>query len=397
MRVLNVLFDERVGGPQRRVMQVAQRIAARGFETHVVIPKGHPLFRSLLRDAGIPYHEMNLVRPRDTFLPAAHLRYAARFWRNVKRLREIIREDHIQIVHTNGLMHLQAAVAARLEDVPLVWHLNDTLTPPVVSSFCTGLVRRWADGIAIAAEAVGRHCFPKDIGLAERTHVLYAPVDTREFVPGTDGSRVRAELGIPPHAPVVGAVANLAPIKGVEYLLEAAPMIKQRYPDARFLIVGEMLENRWDYWRMLLRRRNLLGLMEDFIVGGRHSDMPEVYAAMTVFVQASLTEACPMAVMEASASGLGVVATDVGGTGELIENGVTGLLIKPRSPGQIADGVLQLLDCQDMRKRMGMAGAERMRRRFSLDACVEAHARVYESVIRPDSSAFRLEEAHQAV
>lgn len=385
IRVLNVLYDERVGGPQRRVLQVAQRLATSGFETHVVMPKGDPLFSSLLREASIPFYELDLVRLRDTLLPTAHLRYAARFWPNLKKLRDIIRQYDIDIVHTNGLMHMQAALAARLEGVPLVWHLNDTLTPPIISTIFPAIVSRWAAGVAVAAEAVGQHCFRNGRLPRERMHILYAPVDTELFVPGADGTRIRSELGIPPEVPVVGVVANLSPVKGIEYLLEAAPMIKKRYPDTRFLIVGEMLETRWDYWRRLLRRRNALGLTEDFVIAGRRSEMPAVYGAMNVFVQASLAEACPMAVMEASASGLAVVATDVGGTRELVENGVSGWLVEPRNPFQIAEAVLRLLDSQDNAKRMGKAGAERMRRRFSLDACVEAHARIYETVLQREA------------
>jgi glycosyltransferase involved in cell wall biosynthesis len=103
--------------------------------------------------------------------------------------------------------------------------------------------------------------------------------------------------------------------------------------------------------------------------------------AMTVYVHPSESEACPMAVLEASASGLPVVATDVGGTRELVAHGVTGLLIEPRHPYQIAEAVIRLLDRPDAARSMGMAGAERMRRLFSLDACVAAHARLYTEVL----------------
>jgi len=380
-RILNVLFDERVGGPQLRVLQVARQLRQRGVETHVVIPKGDPQFASMLSEGGIPCHQLDLVRLRQTFRPLPHVRFATQFWPNVCSLTCLIRRHRIQIVHTNGLMHLQAAVAARLGAVPLVWHLNDVETPPLVLPIFPRLVRRWADSVAVAAAAVSRHCFPNGTEPKGWTHVLYAPVDTEKFSP-EPGTRVRAEFGIPADTPLVGAVANFSPGKGLEYLLEAAPTIKERYPKAKFLFVGEMLENRRSYWQALLRRREQLGLATDIIFTGRRNDMSEVYRAMTLLVQASEAEACPMAVMEAGASGLPVVATEVGGTPELVEHGLTGLLIAPRNPARIAEAVIDVFSDPGRARRMGLAAAERMRRYFSLDRCVEAHIRLYESVLR---------------
>src|SRR5215472_16621531 len=111
-RVVNILFDERVGGPQLRVLQVAQRLKI--FETIVVIPKGDAAFASLLKQAQIPFHEIDLVRLRYTRSPIIHAKFLARFWPNVAALRRLIREHHVEIVHTNGLMNIQAAIAARL-------------------------------------------------------------------------------------------------------------------------------------------------------------------------------------------------------------------------------------------------------------------------------------------
>ena len=384
-RVLNALYEERFGGPQSHVLQVAPGLRRRGVETIVVIPRGDPTFASLLREARVPFHELDLVRLRDTWNPAVHARFLARFWPNVAALRRLIREHHVEIVHTNGLMNLQAAIAARLEGARLIWYLHDTYSPKLVRLMFLPLVQSWADRIAIAAQAVGRYYFPDPFAVEGRLHLIYAPVDTGRFNPAVDGSAVRAELGIggdcPVVGPVVGTVANLSPGKGVEFLLEAAPYIRHRFPETKFMVAGRPLENRRTYWRFLQRRTEELGLTKDVVFAGCREDMPQVMGAMTVYVQPSESEACPMAVLEASASGLPVVATDVGGTRELVTHGVTGLLIEPRQPHQIAEAVIRLLDRPDAARSIGMAGAERIRRLFSLDACVAAHARLYSEVL----------------
>jgi len=278
-------------------------------------------------------------------------------------------------------MNIQAAVAARLERVKLVWSLNDVDTPKVLRLAILPMVRLWAERIAIAARAVGRYYFPNRLASDGRLHLLYAPVDTEKFNPQVEGTAARVEFGIVANGPVVGTVGNVGPGKGFEYFLEAAAMIKRRYRDATFLLVGAKLDNRHSYWSALQRQTAALGLERDVIFTGHRNDVPQLLRAMTIYVHPSEAEACPMAVLEASASGLPIVATDVGGTRELVRDGITGLLIEPRRPSEMAEAVIRLLASPEVASRMGMAGAEQMRRVFSLDACVEAHVRMYAAVL----------------
>ena len=147
-RILNVLYEERLGGPQLRVLQVARGLKVHGYETIVALPKGDPPFAQLLAQHGISFRELNLVRPRRSFDPRLHARFALRFWSNVAELRQMIRNERIEIVHTNGLANLQAALAARREGVALVWHLNDVFTPKLLRAALLPLVRRWAAALA---------------------------------------------------------------------------------------------------------------------------------------------------------------------------------------------------------------------------------------------------------
>jgi len=233
----------------------------------------------------------------------------------------------------------------------------------------------------VASRAVADFCFRDVSAVEDRLQLLYAPVDVREFHPGLSGASVRQEFEIASDAPVIGLVANVCPGKGHEYFLDAASLIQRRYPRAKFLVVGGKLENRREYWDCLQQQTVRLQLQHDVVFTGRRSDVPQLLRAMTVCVQASESEACPMAVLEASACGLPVVATNVGGTAEIVDHGVTGILIEPREPAQIARAVLRLLDAPDRARQMGLAGAQRMRERFSLERCVETHAQMYDAVL----------------
>jgi glycosyltransferase involved in cell wall biosynthesis len=381
-RVLNVLYDERFGGPQNEVLQLAPALRRRSVETLVAIPKGDPFFRNRLKQEKIEFAERHLVRLRHSVNPLLHTRFLTSFWPNVVTLRRLIRAHHIEVVHTFGFMHLQAPIAAHLERLPLVWHLNDINPGPMLRAALVPWVRSWADIVAVSSRAVVKHYFPDGSGPTDRIHVLYPAVDTDKFNPTVDARSVRAELGIPKNAPVIGSVGNLSPGKGFEFFLEAAAQIQTRFPASKFLIVGAVLENRKQYFKALLERRQKLGLTSDALFLGHRNDVPQLMAAMTIAVHASEAEAAPTVVMEASASGLPVVATDVGGVHELLEDGVTGILVEPRSPAQVADAVLRLLENQAIAGQMGKSGVQRMREQFSLDASADARVRAYQAAMK---------------
>jgi glycosyltransferase involved in cell wall biosynthesis len=382
-----------------RVIRVARRLKAVGIDTVVAMPKGDPRFSSLLDQAQIPFCETELVRLRSSLNPMEHARCCAKFWPNVVALCRLIQKHHIDVVHTNGLMNLQAAIAARMERAKLVWHLNDVVTPKALRALCLPFVLSWADRIAISSKAVGRYYFPKPRSAQSRVHVLYPPVDTEEFRPDADDSvarAVRREFGIRDGCPVIGTVANIAPGKGFEYLLEAAGNIKQAFPDTKFLFVGQRLANRQAYWGFLARRIKELALANDVYFAGGRSDISRLMRAMTLYVHPSESESCGMSILEASASGLPVVAADVDGPRETVVPNVTGMLVEPKHPLKFAEAIIRLLSDPETARRMGVAGAERMRALFSLDRCVKEHMCLYKALVPGKNRQYDLSFRHQA-
>jgi glycosyltransferase involved in cell wall biosynthesis len=349
-----------------------------------------------MKHSGVEYLELPLVRLRYTVNPATHLRFLALFWPNVCAIRSVIRDRGIQVVHTNSLRHLQAAIAARLEGVPLVWHLNDTGTPLMLRWLILPALRRWAHVIAVSAAALVPYYFRRPKEIQERLHVLYAPVDPDRFDDPAARRAIRGELGIPMDCPLISMIGNLMPGKGIEHLLGAAPAIRRQHPAARFVIVGGMANNRPRYRESLLKRRAELGLDRDFLFVGHRNDVARILLASDVYVHPSESEACPLAVLEAGASGRPVVATRVGGTAELIEDRVTGILIDPKAPAQIAEAVLALLGDPATARLLGERGAARIRRLFSLDVCAESHIKVYRAAVaRAAKRTLRVEEAQR--
>jgi L-malate glycosyltransferase len=290
-------------------------------------------------------------------------------------LRRSLLREPVDIVHAhNPVMAVGARVVAR--------SLPRRLRPRVVvtdHNVWRGYVplSRWADGLTsplddarlTVSEAV-RASLPAPI--QRRSQVVLQGIEV-EHVRAQRAWRaaVRAELGLDPDALVVGTVANLRAQKAYPDLLAAALEVVERLPDVRFITVGQgplEAEVRALHARLALGDRLLLL--------GHRPDAVRVMAACDVFVLASRYEGLGVAVMEALALGLPVVATAVGGVPEVVEHGREGLLIPPARPRELAAALVELLTDAERRQCMAEAAARRGAE-LSIDAAVRRTEAVY--------------------
>ncbi|MGH9250230.1 MAG: glycosyltransferase [Acidimicrobiales bacterium] len=290
-------------------------------------------------------------------------------------LRRSLVNDPVDIIHAHNPV---MAVAARV----VAHSLPRSLRPRVVVTdhnvwYGYMAVSRWADGLTsrldaarlTVSEAV-RASLPTPI--QRRSQVVLQGIEV-EHVQAQRAEReaVRAELGLAPETLVVGTVANLRAQKAYPDLLTAAAEVVERLPDVRFLAVGQgPLEAEI---RTLHAR---LGLGDRFLLLGHRPDAVRVMAACDVFVLASHYEGLGVAVMEALALGLPVVATAVGGVPEVVTHGREGLLVAPRRPRELAAALVALLTNADHRRRMAEAAARRGAR-LSIDTAVRKTEAVY--------------------
>jgi glycosyltransferase involved in cell wall biosynthesis len=183
---------------------------------------------------------------------------------------------------------------------------------------------------------------------------------------------VHSMFFLPHGAPVVGNVAALVPHKGQRHLIEAARLLVQEVPDARFVILGEG-ELRGPLERLVRDYR----LEKHVILPGFRADVLGCMKSFDVFTMSSVTEGLGTAILDAMACSLPVVATNAGGIPEIVSDGVTGLLVPPRDPRAMASALSQLLTRSGLRQRMALAGFERVRERFTVERMIEETAAVY--------------------
>ena len=274
-----------------------------------------------------------------------------------------------------------AILAAALAGVPVRIATNHLPTiPPNAYTWKGRLVLRLAyrcvQAMLVDSETNRRRALANYPIAPERLKVVPHGIRVEDFP--TEGTRaaVAEEFGLQARAPIVGTVGRLSPQKATEDFIEAAALLRRRFPDAQFLIVGEG-ERRAELERLVVAR----GLSASVRFTGYRQDVPRLLAAMDVFVLSSLYEGMPFSILEAMAAARPVVATRVDGVPEVVAEGETGVLVPPREPEQLADAIGFLLVHPDRAREMGRRGRERVRAHFSWERMVETIERLYRELL----------------
>jgi glycosyltransferase involved in cell wall biosynthesis len=232
---------------------------------------------------------------------------------------------------------------------------------------------RQADCFIAASEAI-RQMLVADGVPADRTVTVHEGIDVDHVVAAPPVS-IHETFWLPHHAPVVGNVAALEPHKGQRHLVEAAHLVVRQMPDARFVILGEGALREH-----LERQVREYHLEKHVLLPGFRTDVLGCIKGFDVFVLSSVTEGLGTSLLDAMACRRAIVATRAGGIPEVVEDGVTGLLVPPRDHGAMADAIVGLLNDEERRRQMGEAGFARVSARFTVERMVAETAAVYARV-----------------
>ena len=232
---------------------------------------------------------------------------------------------------------------------------------------------RQVDCFICASEAI-RQILLRDGVPQVRAVTVHEGIDFAR-VDAAPRAELHQEFWLPHHAPLVGNVAALVPHKGQRHLIEAAAEVLRVEPDAHFIIAGEgelreSLEHQ-------IRQHHL---EKHVLLAGFRSDVLSLHKAFDIFVMSSLTEGLGTSLLDAMACGKPVVATTAGGIPEVVRDGETGFLVPPRDHHAMAAAIVRLLKDPGLRERMGAAGLERVRARFTSEAMVRHTLRVYQRI-----------------
>lgn len=356
------------GGVEIALLQLVERLDRTAFDVSVFLPMNDAVSPLLERLDDLRIPREAVPQPFGKYDPA----FAARLVRHVRR--RDAKLVHLHLAHLYGFEHIVPFL--RLAGVPVLvaTEQNGPYQSPRLK-FLRDALKRSNVGSLDAVFAVSRELADLIIdnfgARSEKVWHLPNSVDTTIFRSRANAEDARLELGTPPDAPVILTVARLEHQKGVEFLLEAAVSVLQRFPAARFWIAGEGALRA-----QLEARAERSGVASAVRFLGFRSDLPRLFAAADIFVLASLYEGLPLSVLEAMASCRAIVATNVGGTPDVIKDGDTGLLVPPANSAALAKALIKLLSDSSLARRLAeRAGV--VAQEYSVDAAVEVVSRRY--------------------
>ena len=370
IKLLKMLTSFHIGGTERQVVNLALGIDPSRFDLHLACLRCSGSLLGELKSLQVPRPEFRIGR---FYNPVT-------IWQGM-RLAQYIRKNRIQIVHSYGFY-------SNVFTVPAAWmaggsfivasirDTGDVLTP--AQRWVQRLVCRLADCVLVNAEAI-RDKLVEQGYAPGKIIVIRNGITLSKFGNRQRNSLLRQELAVPLSAPLVVVFSRLNQMKGIQYFLDAATILAGRLPEVRFLVVGDG-ENR----KELEQYASRLGLGQRTVFTGFRSDVPELLSEAAVSVLPSLSEGLSNSLLESMASGVPVVATRVGGNPEVIEHGVTGLLVPSRDSAALAAAVGRVLDDKDLAARFSQAGIRRVAELFSMERSVRETEHLYQRLVEAD-------------
>ena len=373
MRLLLVITKGVQGGAQQYVSSFAAGFQARGWEVEVAMGAGEDL-AAWCKGRGIPVHRVALDNPINP------PKDALAGW----QLYRLMRQGRYDIAHINstkaGIVGLEAARRAHVPIRVFTAHgfRSILLTNPRQHNFWAWMERRYlraANRIIAVSHYELQECLKNGIVPNAKAVVIHNGVSLSRVEAGAEVGRRREDLGLTENDLVVGTVSRLEAAKGMEWWIRAAALVAVEEPRARFVIVGEGPEA--GKLRALTAE---LGLIGRVIWMGRCTGV-EYLHLFDVFALSSLYEGFSIAILEAMASRLPVVATRVGGNPEAVKEGETGLLVPTCDAPALAGALLSLLREKAQRRAMGERARDRVEREFTEETMLGKVAALYEELL----------------
>lgn len=372
IRTLFLSHDGGMAGAQKMLLTLLE-----GLDRNVVFPVLVVPFRRELSAAAEAIGIHVDVLPWVHWAPcqgpvslAGRFRYFAkfllRFPSRISALRDIIVRHKIDLVYTNTVTMLEGAVAAKLNDIPHVWHIhepivgNNELTPILPGWLYERVIRALSQSIIFPSKSL-LQCYPRLGAKAEVIHNGLALPEVRDRE--TARRLIVERMGLPSSARLVGVVGALQPRKDHETFVRMARCIQAKYDDAIFLIVGVGDPENTERVRRCIQRNDLTHTV--LLLGRWQGEIADLMAGLDVLVISSEQESFGLTAVESMAVETPVVSTKCGGPEEVLEQGVTGYLAPLKDAERMSEFVVTLLRSSELARKMGHHGRQIALNRFT--------------------------------
>ena len=355
-----------LSGTEVATYNIAKYLAKRGHSVHVITS----------RDKGLPQ-----IEDKDGFqihrTKFFRIKYLGRiiFWAKIVKILKNIDPD---IVHSQMIgMGVPALAAKKLFGIPyIIWGRGSDvyLTRKYERLFLKPVLKK-ADAVIALTEQM-----KEKIGEFYERDAFVIPngINLEEYA-GLSKENLRAELQFGRSDKVIIYIGRLSPVKGVEYLIRAMRLVKDKEPDAKLMLIGDGSEK--EKLKSIIKKLNLEHLVMH-LPQLPNQNIPKYAVASDVLVLPSLSEGFPMTILEAMASGLPIVSTKVSGLPEIVKEGKNGFLVEPGNPEQLADKILLLLKDDGVRATMSANNKESVKQ-YGWETVIGKLEKIYFGITSP--------------
>ncbi|MFX0196932.1 MAG: glycosyltransferase family 4 protein [Candidatus Hodarchaeota archaeon] len=380
MRILFLSHLSHWGGAQNCLYLLIKGINREKFKPLVVFPRDG-LLEKKIRELGVQTSLMPLEWCMGTkkFDSNSYRRFVDKLRERVNALINVIKTEKIDLVFTNTSTILDGALAAQICGIPHVWHILELLSsdpglfPVLDLRAFYALLNTITDKMIVVSKCVEEEI--RQFIQTEKIEVIYTGIEVQN---GKYIHRDKVKVfGFENNTPTVGFLGELSERKGILSLVDAASLIREKFPQIRFVIAGR----DGGVSDLLCKRLREKQLDSAFRFLGFRTDALSVIASSDIFVLPSLADPFPVVLLEAMHMGKPVVATRSGGAAEMVVDGETGVLVPVNDPSAMARAIVSLLENPKRMELMGQQAKERVRTVFSYEKYIKNFECVLDEVV----------------
>lgn len=356
-----------LGGIGVYVLSLAKGLVRRGHQVFVASSGGDLV--APLTSCGAVHLSVN-INTKSEISPKVFFACA--------EIERIIKDEQIEIMHAHTrVAQVLTYLVSKRTNIPYVTTCHGFFKPRIFRR----VFPCWGETCIAISEAVRAHLV-NDFGVKkENIAVVHNGVEIERFSPDKfsrmEKDEFKKSYGLNSDSPVIGTVARLSPVKGQRYLILAMKNIVKAKPETQALLVGNGPEKG-----SLINQVKELGLEKNVFFSPSTLDTTIPLSIMDIFAFPSLIEGLGLAIIEAQAMSLPVVASDVGGIYTLVKEGSTGLLVRPKDAQTLAEAILKLLKNKNLAQELGARARDQVLNRFNLSKMIDGIEQVYKTVVR---------------
>jgi glycosyltransferase involved in cell wall biosynthesis len=368
LKSLHILHSESAtgwGGQEIRIFQECQLMLERGHRISIVCLPDSPLGEKCIQFShpGMTYYPLGMKRSFS--------------FPTLFSLMQIIKKARPDILHSHSSVDSWlTAIAGKLLNVPIV-RTRHVMIPIRNHVFNRWLYAKVPRRILTSGKGIAEMVSEQAGVSIDKIESIPAGVDLRRFDYKISGERIRKELGVSSHQPLIGKVGVIRGWKGYDYFVDSAPLVLESFPDARFVIVGA-----GPGYEAISSKIKKQGLEKSVFMLGHREDIPEIMAALDIHCVASFAvEGTTQVIPQAFAMKTSVVSTRMASIPPILGNGEWGILVEPKNPQDMANGIKKLLNDPELAQDMAEKAYSFCKKELSIDKMMDKTIAVYEKAL----------------